>query len=408
MKPLLHPSQKKFTLYISLVLAFLAAMSPLAIDTYLAAMPIMASDLQVGLGKIEITLTVYFLGFAFGNFIGGPFSDSFGRKPIATTGIILYGLSAFIITQASSIELIWALRFLQAFGGGFASVTVMVFVRDWFQGKQVAKLATIISMIMMFAPLLAPVIGSVLLVAWNWQAIFFFMCIYACAMLLIFTLMMPESRPREMITRKHNSQQFFSKYAQFFRNRLAVLTLFTISFSVSGMFAFITGASFIYLDYFNMPPHIFPVLFGTNVALNVILSLLNTVLLKRYESRTILRIGLIVQLLASILFVAGALVGKTSFWAIYSAIVLYIGSLGLIFGNGNAIILNLVPEISGSANATIGVTRFILSSVAGTIPALFIKTDLIPTGAVMFTCAVVANIFFFYFMRQHKKIAQLA
>jgi len=398
MRQILHPSQNVFPTAISVVLAFLVAMSPLAIDTYLSAMPIMAEDLSVGLGKIELTLTIYFLGFAFGNFIGGPLSDSFGRKRIASAGIVLYAMSAFLITMSNTIEVIWLLRFFQAFGGGFSSVTAMVIVRDWFQGKQVARLATLISMIMMFAPLLAPVLGAVLLATWNWKAIFMFLCLYAIFMFAVLFFFMPESREKTAITRTINAQQFWGRYALFFKHRQAVLVLFSISISVSGMFAFITGASFIYLDYFQMPVSIFPVLFGANVALNVALSLANTFLLRLFDTERLLKNGLMLQLLAGGLVLVGAWLGKEAFWVVFSAVVLYVGSLGMIFGNGNAIILNLVPELSGSANAAIGVTRFILSSLAGSIPALFAKSSLIPVALVMLACSLLGNLFYQMFL----------
>lgn len=399
MRITLHPSNKLFVPLISIILALLVAMSPFAIDTYLSAMPVMAGFFGVKINMIEITLTIYFLGFSAGNFIGGPLSDSFGRKRIALIGIVLYGISAFLITLSNQIYWVWALRFTQAFGGGFATVTAMVFVRDWFEGKQVARLATIISMIMMFAPLLAPVIGSFLLNQWGWQSIFLFLTIFALMLLFIFGVFMPESRAQEHLTKKITTQQFIGKYKAFFSHTPAVLMLFTISFAVSGMFTFITGASFVYLDYFKMPLKIFPLLFIGNVALNVILSLLNTILLKYFETRTLLRTGLRIQLVAAFLMLIATLTAAPSFWVIFSLVVVFVGSLGMIFGNGSALILNLMPQIAGSANATIGVTRFVLSFIAGSIPALFPKTSLFPVFAVMFTCSSVANIFLFLFSK---------
>jgi len=172
-------TDKYFITVTSVLLAFLTALSPLAIDTYLSAMPVMAGYFGVGLNKIELSLTIYFMGFAAGNFLGGPLSDSFGRKTLALTGILLYMVTALAVPFCTQIEYVWVLRALQAFGGGFASVTAMVFVKDWFEGKQVARLATIIGMIMMFAPLAAPVMGTILLKAAGWKSIFYFLAIIA-------------------------------------------------------------------------------------------------------------------------------------------------------------------------------------------------------------------------------------
>ena len=375
------------------------AMSPLAIDTYLSAMPVMADFFGVGINMIEITLTLYFLGFALGNFFGGPLSDAFGRKPIALAGITLYCLSALIIPFSEKICFIWVLRTLQAFGGGFASVTAMVFVRDWFEGKQVARLATIISMIMMLAPLFAPVLGAALLSAGGWQTIFFFLTAYAILMFLVITFIMPESRQTEYITRRITSQQLIANYKVFFQHKKAVAMLFTISFAMAGMFVFITSSSFIYLEFFGFKHEQFPILFGSNVVFNVILSLMNTRLLKKYEPEQILKTGLWLQLIAGLVFFVSAIMPQPNFWLVFFSIVLYIGSLGMIFGNGTALILNKLPKISGSANATIGVTRFVLSFVAGTLPALFHTGNLVPIGIVLLVCVLTANGFFLLFSK---------
>lgn len=393
---------KYFIPILTVSLAILTAMSPLAIDTYLSAMPEIATFFGVSIGMVEITLTLYFLGFAVGNFLGGPLSDAFGRKKLALTGILLYGVSASIIPFTNRIEEVWILRAIQAFGGGFASVTAMVFVRDWFEGKQVARLATIISMIMMFAPLLAPIIGTGLSEWLGWQSIFYFLAIYSLILFIVFALVIPESRDRALITHKITGKQFIGKYQEFFRSKPAVMLLFATAFALSGMFVFITSSSFMYLKFFNMGTRIFPVLFASNVLLNVLLSMMNNRLLKKFEPAQMLRTGLTLQLLAGISIFAFTIDGKAHFLPVFLSIVLYVGSLGMVFGNSTAIILNLMPKIAGSANAMIGVTRFVISFVVGSLPAIFYTGNLIPVGSVMLGCTLVAMLFFMRYKRTIK------
>lgn len=395
----IHKSSKYFIAVTSVLLAFLTALSPFGIDTYLSAMPVMAKSFGVSIHLIEITLTLYFLGFATGNVFGGPMSDSFGRKKIALTGVLLYGLSSAGIPFAPNVEMVWLLRATQAFGGGFASVTAMVFVRDWFEGKQVAKLATLIGMIMMLAPLFAPVIGSFLLDWGGWHSIFFFLASYALVLFFIFLAVMPESRHHTHLTHRITKEQLIGKYRIFFSHRRPVLMLMTISFATAGMFTFITSSSFIYIEYYGFTHRVFPLLFGSNVVLYIALSLLNNWRLKNKEPEQMMKLGLIIQLIGGVLMLVGVSLPHPPFTLVFGAIVLFVGSLGLIFGNGTAVILNLMPEISGSANATIGVSRFILSFIAGTIPALFQSGDLVPIGVVMFSLSLLANLFYLLFKR---------
>lgn len=395
----LKKESKYFIVTITLLLAMLTAMSPLAIDTYLSSMPIMAHFFGVNISKVEITLTMYFLGFALGNFFGGPLSDAFGRKTLAITGIILYGFAALAIPFCTNIEQVWVLRVVQAFGGGFASVTAMVFVRDWFEGKQVARLATIISMIMMFAPLVAPVIGTALGQLIGWHSIFYFLAVFALLLLILFLALMPESRHESHITRRITVKQFIEKYQIFFKSKKAIILLLTIAFSMSGMFVFITSSSFIYLEYFGLEAKIFPLLFMSNVLLNVGFSFLNNIMLKRHEPEKMLRIGLLMETIAGLILFISTVNGHAQFVPVFIGIVLYVGSLGMVFGNGTAMILNLLPEISGSANAMIGVTRFIFSFVVGSMPALFYTGNLLPIGTTMFVCALLGFIFYMIYSK---------
>jgi DHA1 family bicyclomycin/chloramphenicol resistance-like MFS transporter len=387
-------TSKIFYPTLTIALAALVAMSPFAIDTYIAALPVMADFFGVEIHVVELTITLYFFGFALGNFIGGPVSDSFGRKTIALTGIALYGFSALLIPFCAKIEYILLLRVIQAFGGGFATVTANVFVRDWYSGKQVAKFVTVISMIIMLAPLFAPIIGAGLIHWWGWKSIFVFLTLFSVVLFISFWLLIPESREKALITRKFTTKQLFEKYRIFFSNRQSTIMLFAISLPMSGMYIFITSASFIYIEYFNIDQMRFPIFFGANVILNILLSLLNTYLLRKYKPSQILRVGLLIQLLAGIALAIAVRFPEPQLWAVFASIVLFIGSLGLVFGNGTAAILNHNPEVAGSANATIGIARFALSFLIGTIMALFHTGDLIPFGTILLLCSLSGNVLF--------------
>jgi len=388
--------------FVTLVLALLTAMAPLGIDTYLSSIPDMAKDFGVPINQIELTLTIYFLGFAIGNFLGGPASDAFGRKNIALTGISIYLISAVLIPLASNIELVWFLRATQSLGGGFATVTPMLFIRDWFEGKKVAKLATIISMIMMFAPLLAPIIGTGISHYLGWKSIFFFLAIYATLIGLILFFYIPESREEKLLTKHFSVKEVVVKYKSLFSNASAVFILISIGMSMAGMYVFITSGAFIYLDYFGFSPAFFPVLYGANVALNLLLSFSNNVLLKRFSIEAVFRVGVLLQLVAGVwLFMATSYF--PSFVPVFAGIVLFVGSIGMIFGNGTALLLNLVPELSGSANAMIGLTRFLFGSVAGSLVAFFHTSELVPVGTMMLLCALWATSFFFLYLSKSRK-----
>jgi len=172
--------------------------------------------------------------------------------------------------------------------------------------------------------------------------------------------------------------------------------LFAIAFSMTGMFVFITRASYIYIDYFGVPRKFFPLFFGSNVLLNVLFSLINTRLLKWYKPTNILRAGLLIQFFSGLMILFAVIQNTPSLWLVFAGIVLFIGSLGWIFGNGTAVILNINPKVSGSANATIGITRFVLSFLIGSLVSLVAVDHLIPLGIAMLGCTVVGNLFYMW------------
>nr|WP_319273600.1 multidrug effflux MFS transporter [uncultured Draconibacterium sp.] len=395
----LSRTSKFFIPVLTMVMAAMVAMSPFAIDTYIAALPDIAGFFGVSLHVAELTITLYFLGFAFGNFFGGPLSDAFGRKTIALTGIALYGLAALLITTCTKIEYVLLLRVLQAFGGGFATVTGNVFIRDWYSGKQVARFVTIISMIIMLAPLFAPVLGAGLIHWYGWESIFWFLFAFAILLFLSMWLLIPESRAPELITRKITGRQLIEKYRIFFSNRQSTILLFAISLPMSGLYVFITAASFIYMEYFGVSQMRFPIFFSANVVLNIMLSFLNTILLKKHDPEKILRYGLLLQLISGVTLAVSVLMPDPKLWSVFASIVLYVGSLGLVFGNGTATILNHNPEVAGSANATIGIARFAISALIGSIMAMFHTGDLIPFGLVLFICTLTGNVLYNWALR---------
>lgn len=393
---------------ITLLIASLTALSSLAIDSFLSGMPLMADFFGVEINVIELIITIYFLGFAIGNFFGGPLSDAFGRKKIALTGILLYGISALIIPFCDYIEMVLLLRFFQAFGGGFATVTANLFIRDWYKGKQIARLITITAMIMMLVPLLAPVIGGFLINLKGWKLVFYFLFAVAITLFVIFYLLIPESKDKVSITNKITLKQLVAKYKILLSDKKAVIFLFALCFPVSGLYVFITSASFIYLEYFNVEVSVFPLIFAASIILNVLASFLNTYLLRVYDSKKIFQLGITIQLISGFLLFLITVLGLVTFWSVFVLIAIFIGSIGFIFGNGSAILLDIKPEVSGAANAAIGITRFVLGFLAGTLVAVFHTKDLVPIGTGMFVCSLIGNIIFLVFITTSNKSAVLA
>ncbi len=378
------------TLPLPLLLALLTALSPLAIDMYLPAMEAMAGDLQTSIHLVELSVSSYLLGFALGQLGGGPLSDRYGRRPLIITGLVLFALSSAALMLTTSLEALLALRFLQAIGGGLATVNSSAIVRDRFQGADVAKTLSLVSMIMMLAPLVAPMLGALTLSFAGWRTIFQTLTIYAVLVLIILVWQLEESHP------PHKRQQRLPvrDYLRVIRHVRARRFILAQALASTGMFVFITASPYLYLDYFEQDAGHFPWLFGANVLTMMAMNRLNILLLRRFDSQQILRAGLSLQLSSALLLVLlfSAYPQQASLSLTLPLMMLFIGSLGLISANATATILHYFRDISATATALTGVSVFCSGSLFGLIWGHLHNGTPLPMMAVMLCTALLANL----------------
>ncbi len=357
------------------ILAMLTSISPLAIDTYLPSFLQISQTFSTSINNIELTLSIYLFGFAIGQLIGGPLSDKYGRKNFIFVGIGIYILFSLLISISSSIEQMLFFRFMQAIGGGFAVVNTNAIVRDIYHGKKGAKVFSIISMIMMMAPLLAPVIGAVIVSYYEWQVIFIVIALYAF-LLSFFILKLPETSP------KNKDKNLYENYIKIIKSKKPMLLIMSNAFAFSGLFVFLAKSSFIYMDNFKVSVEIFPILFGLNVLTLIAFSRFNIKLLETKSTFSILKTGIILQLLFSILLILSVQLNSLTLTVII--LMFYIGVLGIIFANAISLLLEDFKSISGTANALNGVAGFAVASIVGIIASLMHNGTLYPVFIMMF------------------------
>lgn len=384
---------KKAVGVLTVVLASLTALSPFAIDTYAPAMPYMAKSLSTLLPNIELSLTIYIIGYAIGQFFGGPLSDNFGRKPIVYIGLSVFILSSYFLSVCTSVNELYFWRFTQALGGGFSIVISMAIIRDLFSGTELARRISYVGMFMMAAPLVAPAVGTALMKMIGWRAIFAFLGAYSLLVIVLMIVFIPE-------TKKSNNwnskllKKVIGNYWSVFSNMKAMSYVLAAALGFSGMYTFITGSSKLYLEHFKLPLDIYPLLFGSNVLLMIILGALNARLVTKISPKKILNIGLLVQLAVGAMLYMVLLNGNAPFEIVFPLIVLFVGVLGLIFANANAMVLDMYPNSSGTTTAVIGVIEFSVAGIVGFISHALQDESIVPIGLVMFGCTLASNLFY--------------
>jgi MFS transporter, DHA1 family, multidrug resistance protein len=379
--------------YLILFFGALVALGPLSMDAYLPAMPAMAAAFGVSIVSLNNTLSVFLIGYAVGQFFGGSFSDQIGRKRIGYTGLILYILASLGVALAQDVQQMLVLRFLQAVAGGFSTVICMATVRDVYPIEELGRRFAAITMIVLVAPLVAPVLGAFLL-PFGWESIFVVKASYAAILLGLYTLLVPETRHgrwRDLSVRSIFRQCWDVVTRKVDERRLPIRYALSMALSTSVLMVFVTNASFVYMEYFGVGPSRFPLLFGLSVIGFMSVNLFSMRNLNSHNAPVFFRRGLTVQIVAVATLLAVVLGGFASLWTVVPAVVVMMSTLGLVGPAGSARYMGYFQRLAGSASSVYTTMMFALGGVLGAVTGVLYDGTLLPVVAVMAVSSLLAN-----------------
>lgn len=244
-------SRREKLVYI-LLLGALTALGPFTIDLYLPAFPALEKSFDVSAAAIQLTLTGTTVGFGLGQLVVGPFSDKVGRRLpliLATAVHIGSSLGAALSTDIGMLSLFRVLMGIGAAGGG---VVAMAMVRDLFHGYSMVKMFSRMSLVNGLAPILAPVIGSQLLLAFPWPGIFYFLACYGLLVILASIFFIRETLPADQ--RGKSSSTVVQRYKSVLGDRIFVGMVMVGSLNFGGLFAYLSASTFLFQDVYGFSP----------------------------------------------------------------------------------------------------------------------------------------------------------
>ncbi|MCK5874127.1 MAG: multidrug effflux MFS transporter [Alcanivoracaceae bacterium] len=375
-------------LRLALALGPLIAVGPLAIDTYLPALPAMADSYGVRVTDVERSVSLYVMGTALGQLLGGPLSDHLGRKPVAWGGLLLFALASLLISLSTALWQLDLLRVIQALGGGATVVVAAASVRDWFDGQEAARVLSNIGLIMLIAPLVAPAVGAMLVLLQGWQAIFIGLAGYALVMMVWVAKVMPTHIPVAVDRRLSDVARGWGRVLSH-RQAMAIILANGLSFST--LFAFITDSAFVYLRFYGVAETAFPLLFGANVATMILFNRINMLLLRRIAAIRLMTAALIIQVAAAwLLLLAVLILGKPPLWLLVPLIMLAGGAVAMVIPNAIACFTHYFPHDSGAATGINGSLQFFLAGMTGILMTSLHNHSLLPLAIAMALAASLA------------------
>ncbi len=361
-----------------MLLAGLVALAPLGTDMYLSAVPSMAKAYGVPMGDIELSISFFLIGIAFGQLLGGPLSDRFGRRRLVGNGVVLFSCASLGIVFFNQLESLWALRVVQALGAGLASVAAMAVVRDISSGQDGATNMMRVVQIMMAAPLVAPMLGMVIYQYISWPAIFIFLMMYSLILLFFFLKLAPESSP--MAVRGN----ILASYWHIARDKRVWPGLGSVCGAYGVLFSFITASPTVYMGYFGLEPRLFPFAFGANVIAMMIMGRVSIYLLKRFSPSALVVLGQGVQLLAGGLAVLYLLISsEPSFWVVMMLVMALMSCHALVVSNSISSTTEFFADKAGSATALLSASGFMAGAGIGSLTGIFADGTPLPMAIIM-------------------------
>jgi MFS transporter, DHA1 family, multidrug resistance protein len=340
----------------TLILGGLSAFAPLSIDMYLPAFPAMTSQLGATASGVQLTLTTFVISLAVGQAIAGPLSDAFGRRRPLAVGLVLYGLASVACAFAPSVYALTGFRFLQGLGAAAGIVISRAIVRDLFSGIAMARFFSSLMLVSGLAPILAPVFGGELLRFTSWRGIFLVLSGFGVILLLAAMLGLPESLPGDR-RRPARIGSVLRSYGRLLTNKVFIGYAMTSALLFAGLFAYISGSSFVLQDVYGLTPQQFSLTFGVNSVGIMVAGQLSGRLVGRFPPRRLLTAGLVVALTGGAGLVATAVAGLGLIW-ILIPLFLIVSSVGIVMPNCIALALADQADDAGAASALIGLTQF--------------------------------------------------
>lgn len=389
---------------IILILGTLIAIGPFSIDMYLPGFGNVADDFGVDISKVGLTLTSYLIGIALGQLAYGPLMDRFGRRRPLIGGLILFTVTALLCAFSWNLNILIAARFFMALGGCAGMVASKAIVRDLFEKKQVADVLSTLMLIMGVAPIIAPTVGGIVIGAFDWEAVFYILAVFAILMLLLITFVLPESAAPNRST-SLRPKNIILEYLSILRNREFFIFAITRGFTMGCLLSYVSSASFIFIEFFELSEQQFGWVFGSN-ALGLILgSQINRLALKRFS---LLQITVTTCVALSVLTACGlgiSFLNLISFWVVYPFLFMMLFLIG--FQNPNVTALSLDPftKQAGSASALIGSIGMIFGSVASILVAQLVTESVKPLLYILFGSALCSLALVLYYLNRRKTYA---
>ncbi|NMD61664.1 multidrug effflux MFS transporter [Rhodococcus globerulus] len=382
------------------ILALISAIAPLSTDMYLPGLPIMAESLDTSAASVQLTLTTFMAGLGIGQLIIGPISDGIGRRRLLLGAAAITTLASAACALAPNIEFLIGARLIQGLSGGAAIVLARACIADRARGNGAAKLFSIMMIIGGVAPVVAPLLGGVLLGPVGWRGIFWVLTAAGAVMVAGVLTLVPETLPPE---RRHGGglKALVANLGYVTGNRRYLGYALAFIFGFGALFSYIAASPFVVQNVLGLTPSQFSMVFAVNAVGMVVAATITARLLGRLSARTLLNFGVaLLTISGAVLFCTAALFNSTSPAALLIPLFVSVSSIGFIMGNATALAQGEVTAAAGTGSALMGAGQFGLAAAVSPLVGIAGPDTAVPMAIAIPTFGLLAALSLALFARK--------
>lgn len=377
-----------------ILMASLMSLQAFGIDSMLPALDDMAAELGAGGNDQQYIIGAYFLGSGFGAFLPGAFADRFGRRPVLFFGLISYLVFSLACVFVTNFEVMLGIRLAQGMSCAGLSIVPTAIIRDRVGGDKMARMMSLVIMVFLAVPILAPGIGQLILMFAEWRAIFGLMASIAVLVTIWVWLRLPESLTQENV-QDLDVKTILRNMGMSLSNRVSIGYVLGSSLVFGSLFGFLMSSEQLIRVTFGMGDY-FAVIFGGAVLGMVVSSFTNSRIVERFGARRVGHSALLGFLVVSALQVLSASQEAQPLWQFVTLLSLNMTALGFVGANFSSIAMQPFEQIAGAASSAHASLRMITGAVLGAIIGQAFDGTAFPLGIAMTTCAVLALLMVLY------------
>lgn len=378
------------------ILGCLSAFGPLTIDMYLPGLPLLSADLQTSASNAQLSLTACFIGMALGQVLIGPFSDIKGRKGPLVISLIVYSVASLLCIFTPSIWVFILLRLIQGLSGAAGIVIARASLRDVYSGPEMTKYFSMLMLVMGLAPILAPVLGGVILEYTSWRGIFGVLAGIGLFVFVYVLFGLNETLSKEM-RKTGGLQEVFQTFGVLLRDRTFVGFALIQAFVMGALFAYLSASSFVLQEIYGLSPQAFSIVFAANSIGLIVATQVTGRLAGKIKLVSMLKFGMSLSIISSVLLLIGTLLEAS---VVYISVLLFLAlsCVGVINTTVFPLAMEKQGEHAGSASALLGLLPFINGALVA--PLVGLGNAAISMAIVITVCELLAIMSYVFLVRR--------